>query len=243
MKVDEHFMEEALGRISEAGALDNLAAILADLRKPFELANFVYHAIRFPGSALPNAILLTCTPEWTRRYIEQGYFRIDPVVVFGRRGFLPFDWSQVDHASPEACEFFKDAARFGVGRQGITIPVRGPGGERALFSMTSNASDEKWVEQRIGFMHRFQAMAQFVHDRAAQLSGLRLNSIDLQLSHRERQSLQGIADGLTPKQIAAKFHLSTTAINFYLKSARHKLHCASIPQAVFKAACLELLEE
>jgi hypothetical protein len=65
--------------------------------------------------------------------VEQDYFRIDPVVIAGRNRFLPIDWLTVEHDKPEARHLFAEAESYGVGRHGITLPIRGPAGERALF--------------------------------------------------------------------------------------------------------------
>ena len=60
--------------------------------------------------------------------MEQDYFRIDPVVIAGRNRFLPIDWLTVEHDKPEARHLFAEAESYGVGRHGITLPIRGPAG-------------------------------------------------------------------------------------------------------------------
>jgi hypothetical protein len=76
--------------------------------------------------------------------VEQDYFRIDPVVIAGRNRFLPIDWLTVEHDKPEARHLFAEAESYGVGRHGITLPIRGPAGERALFH------DHRECDGRIG---------------------------------------------------------------------------------------------
>lgn len=86
----------------------------------------------------------TYPEEWTSVYLDRNYFEIDPVIDLSRTGFLPVDWSNIDRRSPRARSFFKEAVSFDIGRQGLTIPVRGPGGERSLFSATSNLPRSEW---------------------------------------------------------------------------------------------------
>ena len=235
--------EHVIDKISVARNLDDLNAIIDDIREPFGLENIVYHALCIPQSDVSNPmLLLTYDPEWVRRYTEGNYFSHDPVVQIGRRGFLPLDWSQVDRETSDAQQFFAEADKFGVGRQGVTMPIRGPGGERALFTVTSNASETEWKSKRLVYMREFQLIAHFIHDRAIVLSGLRSNEPQRRLSRREKECLQGIIVGKTPKRIAGELNLSTCAIQLYLRSAKYKLGCKSVSEAAVKVVNLELLD-
>jgi DNA-binding CsgD family transcriptional regulator len=235
--------EAALERISTTTTLEDLSSLMTELRDLYGLANIVYHAVYLPSVQVPNPILLlTYDPEWVRRYTERDYYRIDPVVRSGRSGFLPLDWSEVDHESLEARRFFQEADKFGVGRRGVTIPIRGPGGERALLSVTSNVSIREWNSSRVMYMRDFQLLSHLLHDRAVRLSGLRPTTTKPALSSREKECIQLVARGLTPKQIAGKLNLSSEAIRLYLQSARNKLECASVNQAIAKATSLEIIE-
>ncbi|ANL31954.1 LuxR family transcriptional regulator protein (plasmid) [Rhizobium phaseoli] len=236
-------LEDAFNSISNAKSLDDLRKTMRDLREPLGLANIVYHALRLPKTdALHPLLLLTYEPEWVRRYIENDYFKIDPVVIYGRRGFLPVDWSEVDRETMSAKRFFSEADEFGVGRQGLTMPIRGPGGERALFTVTANISQDDWQKRRFAYMRSFQLMGHFVHDRAVQLGGFRFANRSPELSRREKECLQAIAKGKAPKQIASDLKLSISAVQLYLQSARQKLGCKSIAEAAVISHGLELLE-
>jgi DNA-binding CsgD family transcriptional regulator len=229
--------------ISRAADINDLKSLMAELRDLYGLAHLVYHAVHLPGATEENPILLlTYDPEWVKRYVERDYFQIDPVVSTGRGGFLPLDWSELDHESFEARRFFKEADKFGVGRHGITIPIRAPGGERALLSITSNASLNEWRKCRLAYMRDFQFIGHLLHDQAVRLSGLRLQEIKQDLSRREKQTLQFAARGFAPKQIAGRLNLSAAVIRLYLHSARSKLECSSLNQAIAKATRLEIIE-
>ena len=63
------------------------------------------------------------------------------------------------------------------------------------------------------------------------------------LSPRERQVVEGMADGLTNKEIAAKLGLSTHTTDGYTRSIYEKLHVRSRSGAVAKAIHGHLFDE
>jgi DNA-binding NarL/FixJ family response regulator len=91
-------------------------------------------------------------------------------------------------------------------------------------------------------MRDFQFIGHLLHHQAVRLSGLRLQEIKQDLSRREQQTLQFAARGLAPKQIAGRLNLSAAVIRLYLHSARSKLECSSLNQAIAKAIRLEIVE-
>ena len=233
---------DIIDRIAASEDLDELGKLSRDICEVYGLANLVYHAIYIPGSASFNPILIpTYEPEWIRRYISNDYFEIDPVVKSGKAGFLPLDWSSLNHETGRARAFFLEADRFGVGRQGVTLPIRGPNGERALFTITSNVLENKWQKHRLAFAKEFQIISHYFHDQVMQISGYREATSIPVLSPRELECLKLTADGLVPKRVAAQLEISDSAVRLYLRSACRKLGCASVHQAVAKMVTLELI--
>jgi len=234
--------EWVLSSLARAKSLQDVEGRLGEIRDIYGLANVVYHVLHIPGCERENAILLlTYEKAWVSRYLERDYFRIDPVVRAGRGGFLPIDWYDVDRDSPVAHGFFAEADSYGVGRHGVSLPIRGANGERAIFTLTSNTSDREWRTQRLLCIRDFQAIAHFVHDRAIQAAGVLPAGPKRQPSRREVECLQAFARGRPPKRIAADLGISESAVRLYLHSIRSKLVCATIPQAVGVALTLNLI--
>jgi DNA-binding CsgD family transcriptional regulator len=117
----------------------------------------------------------------------------------------------------------------------------GPGGERALFTITTNANDEHWHRWRYAHLHDFHLLAHYFHERTMRFSGLRQDHVMRPLSPREKQCLENLTRGLAPGQIVASLHLSVSAVHTYLRTARRKLECATIEQAVAKAIRFDLI--
>lgn len=236
------YVPPVVDMISNAASVDELIDAFGAICSRFGFANMAYHAVCLPHADRPHPlVLVTYDPDWVRRYTESNYFRTDPVVKTAAKRALPVDWGDVDHESREAKGMFAEADVFGVGRNGLTIPVRGFGGERALLSITSNLSSHEWSQRRVGILSEFHYIAYLIHDRAVQLSGLRGSNIQHPLSPRELQCMEFAARGLTPKQIAASLQLSATAVRQYLKGARLKLGCSTVNEGIAKAVRLEII--
>lgn len=234
--------EQIADVVSRASSIDELSRSLKQMRDWYGFANIAYLAVHLPQAMKPNPlVLVTYDRDWVCRYTERNYFRIDPVVAMAIRASLPVDWSTVDHESAEAKRIFTEADAFGVGRNGVTIPIRGMGGERALLSITSNHSSREWRASCAKVLREFYYIAHLVHDRAVRLSGLRAGDIPHSLSPRELQCVTLSARGQTPKQVAASLRISDSAVRLYLKCARLKLGCATITQAIAKAVRLEIV--
>lgn len=242
MIADDDRYEDVVTQIVAARTLAEMRAVALCLCKTYHLANIAYHAVYLPGAQIFNPILvLTYEPEWIARYKSNDYFKIDPVVVSGTKGFLPLDWAHLDRDHHVARDFFAEAERFAVGRQGMTWPVRGAGGERALFTITANMSASEWEERRVSYKREFQMIAHYMHDRIVEISGYRDAKPKPSLSRREIACLELAAQGATSKQTGARLKISDRAVRLFLSSACTKLDCANTHQAIARMVSLEIL--
>ncbi|WP_203154566.1 helix-turn-helix transcriptional regulator [Methylobacterium aquaticum] len=232
--------EQVIAHIEAARTLGDLCDVIHTLRERFGLAHVAYHAMVLPdGNLLDPIVLQTYDRKWVDRYIAKNYHRIDPVLQEVWKGFLPIDWSMIDRTSTSVQHFFGEAETYGVGSRGLTFPIRGPGGERAVLTVTTNLPEPEWHSRRLSYMRDFQLLAQFFHDRAINLAGGRPKRC--LLSAREAESLRLAAAGRHIKQIADELQISVSAIQLYLRNARRKLGCASLTEAAVKAGRLDLL--
>ena len=78
-------------------------------------------------------------------------------------------------------------------------------------------------------------VASIVLNMFAKLGAGRTNTPEYGLSARERETLEGMVDGLTAKEIAARMKVSYHTIDTYVRSIYTKLHVQSRGGAVAKA--------
>ncbi len=235
-------LKHALSTLDAASSVDDLQGTVSHIRDCYGLAHLVFHVVSLGAGNVRNPmILLTYSREWVDVYTSENFFDLDPVVNLSRTGFLPVDWSLLDHANRETSRFFRQAHSFGVGRFGLTIPIRGPQGERSLFSATSNLRESEWRHLRADCMADLQFLSHHLHEKALTTSGLRNNGAGKRLSRRELQCIKMIANGRLVKQIAAELQLSESAVRLYLRNAKRKLGVSTTSQAVGRAVAGELV--
>ncbi len=218
-----------------------LRAFINRLLPRYGLRHAVYHAVSLPSVAKPNPVLvLTYPQQWVDRYIEQNYFNVDPVVTAGATSLLPIDWTSLDKSPRPAKRVFGEAIEFGIGRQGLSFPVRGAVGDHALFTITADANDHDWSLLKRHYLRDFQVLAHFVHGKVLDFY-LEDPTPIKPLSPRERECLNWAARGKTNKVIARQLNISERVVRAYFESARHKLNCLNRGHVLARAVSLRLI--
>jgi hypothetical protein len=186
------------------------------------LQHGVYHVRTFPGADHLDPLVITTYPEeWVSEYVKRGYVEVDPVVSVSERSILPVDWRNLAAGDPRVTTLFDESRRAGLGPQGLTVPIRGPQGEVALFSATSNMGERQWAESFPETARLLQTVAFEVHQAVMSAAFGPRHTRPPPLSRRERQVLMLAARGHPMKRIAGTLSISEHAVKLYLDLARH----------------------
>lgn len=232
----------SLALIEEAEDFAGLQTALEAMLRPYGLQHVVYHALRIPAASISQSALVRTYPtDWISEYASRRYYNIDPVVIEAQRGIVPFDWRRGEQESKIVRRFFQKAEDAGIGRHGLTVPLRGALGERALFTVTSQCSDRDWRDLRLLYVRDMQVIASYTHSRILSILGIPAPSYGSRLSKREVECLQWAAAGKTVEDTGEILTLSASAVRLYLDSARHKLDSLTKTQAVARALALGLV--
>jgi DNA-binding CsgD family transcriptional regulator len=213
---------------TEEDLSDTLGAIASEIGL-LHVAYLRFSADNGREPSLPTAIA-TYSRAWQTRYFLKGYMHIDPVVAKGRNALLPFDWDTLASNDPAVVAFLADAAKYGVGRNGLSVPVRNRAGAQSLVSYTSDRSQTEWVQFKRANMAALQRLASFIDSAADAQSKLPLRAVAL--SRREEQCLIWAAKGKTVKEISDAMNLGFARVRAHLDTARHKLHCTNLSLAI-----------
>ena len=172
----------------------------------------------------------TYSKMWQVRYFLRRYSVIDPIVKHGSAAVLPFDWGDVDRDDPAIAKFFQDAARHGVGCNGLSIPVRNRKNTHSVISFTTDMPSAEWVGYKRSNIAFLQQLSALIDSAAGIDSSLPKSAVKLSL--REEQCLVWAGRGKTYQEVADILGLSLGSVKTYLDTARHKLHCINLTHAV-----------
>ena len=224
--------ESFLERLKRSRTLDDLNHEIISLRDLFGVRHVIYHSVNSIGQ---QYAALTYSPEWVARYLEQDYARIDPVVLACLNRFQPVDWKALDWSSKAAREFLKEAIEYGVGHQGFSVPIRGPSGQFALFTVSDDRDDDAWAEWTRVHRNDVILMSHNLNLKALEIERGSDVVQGVSLSPREIDSLTMLARGRSRAQAANELEISEHTLRVYIESARHKLTAANTTHAVATA--------
>lgn len=225
-------LDGLIERLESAESLSDLQGAIEDLRDRLGVNNIVYHWVNANGEQYGCG---TYDIEWVNRYVEKGYLRIDPVVIGCYQRFHPVDWKRLDWSGRAARAFIQDAIAHGVGNQGYSIPIRGPNGQFAMFSLNHSCDDDAWQ----GFTERNRRdlilLAHFFNQKALEFEPGRRPEAAQPLSPREIEAMTLLAVGYSRAQAAETLSISEHTLRVYVESARHKLGALNTTHAVARA--------
>ncbi len=234
---------ELFDELSQVTGRDSGDAFMQRARELYGLSHIAYLGVNIPGPTHgSHYVHSTYADSWEHHYVTQDYVSVDPVVRRGLTGLLPLDWRQLPKDQPKIRRLFDESREAGIGRQGLTFPLRGRLGETAIFSINADVNDREWAALRRSFMRDFQIIATYFHNGVLAEAGNELASPASTLSPRERECLKWAAAGKTDWAIGKILSISERTARFYLDSARSKLNALTRTQAVAKAVALGLID-
>jgi DNA-binding CsgD family transcriptional regulator len=214
-------------------SIEELQVWAHELRDALGVTHVIYHTANLKGEQVGA---FTYSIDWARRYVEQDYRSVDPVILGSVRRFHPMDWKTLDWSNPAARQFLREAMEAGVGNQGWSIPLWGPSGEFAMFSVNHHASDEDWDKLTRVRAKDFLLVAHLVHQQAMRIISKEFAEPVRDLSPREREALTQLGLGMSRAKVAESLGISENTLRAYIDSARHKLGAANVTHAVALAA-------
>lgn len=207
-----------------------------------EVSNIAYLGLAAPGShtKVPT-IVSTYKGEWVERYIDEEYVNVDPAIVEGLKGILPYDWRGNGQRSKGLQNFFGEASEFGIFPNGLSIPIRGSYGERAVLSINSALPDDEWDHFKDLYLGQLTVFAYQFHLSVFDLHNDVPAPKQASLSPREKDIIYWAAAGKTAWETSMILGISEKSVDFYLSNIKSKLRVTNKPHMVAKAIRLGLI--
>lgn len=230
-------LNDLLERLSDVRDLTALEGAVHRLRDAYDVDHLVYHSVKSSGD---QWAALTYDRAWVEAYVENNFQTIDPVVLSCFRGFTPVDWKRLDWTGRPARTLLGEGLANGLGNQGFSLPIRGPSGQFALFTVNHRAGDESWARFTRSNLNDLLLAAHYVNERALALDG-EGHAPHQALSPREIDSLTLLAAGKSRAQAAERLRISEHTLRVYIESARFKLGAINTTHAVANALARGLI--
>lgn len=231
--------DEFLERLSET---EDIVSCIDRICVEFEIDFVTYHLAFHEGKAIDTPYVKTNYPaDWVRQYLIMNYLEIDPVVESGFDRALPCLWTELDWSKPEVADFVADAVKHGVGGSGYLIPLTDRRRRRAMVNFACVTDPVSWERRVADLAPTFFECAAILH-RKAIIDLYGQEDVRPALTPRELQCLSWVAQGKDAGAIAIILGISEHTVRDYCKSAKHKLGCATLFQAIHKATMLRLIQ-
>lgn len=225
-------LEPILEELDAASALEGLEQVARTLRDTLAIDHIVYHWVDSAGDQYGCT---TYPQPWVDRYLAQNYHRIDPVILGCFQRFHPVDWKRLDWSGKVAKAFLKDAMEHGVGNQGYSIPIRGPNGQFALFTVNHSCDDDAWSGFTSTYSRDLILIAHYFNRKALEFEANRQPEFSRTLSPREVDAMTLLALGYNRAQVAHSLSISEHTLRVYIESARFKLGALNTTHAIATA--------
>jgi DNA-binding CsgD family transcriptional regulator len=225
-------LEELTQKLADAKRIEDLQEVVTWLRDAYDIDHIVYHCVRSTGQQWGA---LTYGAAWVETYIENNFQTVDPVVHACFNGFMPVDWKSLDWSSRPARALLQEGVNHGLGNQGCSMPVRGPAGQFALFTVNGSCSDEEWATFSRERMDDLILAAHYINECALTIDGDQRPFAGKALSPRETDVLTLLAIGQSRAKAADQLKISEHTLRVYIESARAKLGAQNTTHAVAHA--------
>lgn len=222
-------LETVLERLQTTKSIDELQVWAHELRDALGVRHVIYHTATLKGEQIGA---FTYSLDWVRHYIRQNYKTVDPVVLGALRRFHPIDWKTLDWSHSRARQMMREAIEAGLGNQGWSVPIWGPSGEFAMFSVNHQASDEEWHTFIEAHAKDLLLISHLVHQQAKWIIHNVVEAQTSDLSPREREVLSRLSLGEGRARIADALNISENTLRAYIDSARYKLGAMNVTHAV-----------
>jgi DNA-binding CsgD family transcriptional regulator len=201
------------------------------------------------GEPVPTAFCVSHGDgEWARRYFARRYHAVDPRLQAALKSALPYRWSvksllrntNSDRKGESARKFLEAMRETGM-RSGIMFAMLGPrSDERSIVSLSSRndtCPDGDTLVERVLMLamclHEFySSYAQWPREEAP---------MPTTLNEKQDRILQGLALGLTDREIAEALNLSMHGVDYHLRRLRAHFNARNrveLVQAAFRARSL-----
>lgn len=228
-----NLMFDSVETLENVTSEDEAFAHLDKISRFFGLNSFAISGIPEAHEKIEPYILLNGWPEeWSRRYMEKSYVRLDPVIqrtLLSDNAFVWSDELKKVNVDRKGMDFMREAMDFGF-INGFSVPIHSIRGFRAIVTYASDRVDLS--REARGALHMISIYA---HNKIKELkSGGKSAVVDraINLTPREKECISWCSEGKTAWEISAILGISERTVSHILENAQRKMNTTNRTQLV-----------
>lgn len=167
-------------------------------------------------------------PGWPELYVQRKYVLIDPTIRYLGQAQKGYRWQeavnafQADPHRRRMERMMAEARTYGL-KDGYIFPVHGRRGLLGVLSMGGRPVNLTAVEATIFDSVAKKLFWKLVTLGETETADTLASGVDFQMTHREMEVLQYLAEGMTSNEISRILGLSPHTIDWYMNSLQDKL--------------------
>ncbi|WFR95106.1 LuxR family transcriptional regulator [Rhizobium tumorigenes] len=207
-------------------------AVVAELERVVHSYKFDYYGLlkQPKPSADPMSLVLAgkWPDKWAPLYIAKKYVLIDPTVRYLARAQRPFRWRDtiaVFRADPHRRrmeQMMMDARNHGM-LDGYIFPIHGRNGLLGTMTLGGDVIDLSPIEVSLFNAVASKAFWKILELRNEAEALERGLEVDIQMTRREMEILNYLAEGLTSMEISKLLKISNHTVDWYMNGIQDKM--------------------
>jgi DNA-binding CsgD family transcriptional regulator len=232
---------ESLVALLECPDQERLFSSLSSLTQELGFERFLVGARHATsGGSTEDRILSSYSPGWLKRYQEEQYASIDPVVSHAVNSSIPLIWSDQLYDSQQRLQFREEAESYGI-REGVSIPVR-TRMSTGVISLVSETQGTEIQRHIVANVADILLLSTYAYEALLKLGASHQSSQPRPvISVRETECLKWSSVGKTAWEISQILNISERTVNFHLGNAAVKLGTRGTRHTVSRAIVLGLI--
>jgi LuxR family transcriptional activator of bioluminescence operon len=230
--------------LENSNSVDDIKLICEEFCASHGFEFYLFGVCDAGSLSAPKVSIITNYPdEWMNFYSVEKMQKNDPVVKYCWANTMPIRWLDLmnlrDYVNVPGEQVLIRAREFGL-QDGLSVPIKSPSGEIALFSVaTSNIEDLN--DRMLKLLHPAQSFGNAVFEHYMRVQ-LKPEDRNFYLTDREKECLFWVCEGKTAWEISKILGVAERTITFHLTGAMKKMGAVNRQHAAAKAIMHGLIQ-
>ncbi len=229
-------LDNYLLAIDRSKTFDEIIDTLQKQINFFGFERFTYW-LRWANSDDRKPVFISTYPQkFIDHYVANDFQTHDMVGRFSTKTNTPFKWTDISNIMPITKiqnALFDDSRSTGL-KSGGSVPIHGPNGTQATFSVASDIEAKEFDQLFLKHRHELHIIATYAHEKIMAL-GLDSEASNTSLTARETEILTWVARGKTYWEIGSILKIQEDTVKKHMQRIFRLLHVHNNTHAVTKA--------